>query len=93
MLRFLIIALCGYLLYKLFLGDKKQKNIHKDKETEKMAASGEMVRDPICGTYVSRDGDIRVRQGGAVHHFCSYECRDAFVKRLEAGETFGEGDE
>lgn len=92
MIRFLVIALCAYLVYKLFMGDKKQKNLHKDKETEKMAASGEMVRDPICGTYVSRDGDIRVRQGEQVHHFCSYECRDAFVKRLEAGETSEKND-
>jgi len=46
-----------------------------------------MIKDPVCGTYVRKDGDIRVRQGEAVHVFCSYECRDKFIKSLEAGST------
>ena len=33
------------------------------------------------------DASIRVRDGDKVYAFCSYECRDAFVKRLEATRT------
>ena len=52
-----------------------------------MAATGEMVKDPICGTYVPADANIRARVGDKVYAFCSYECRDAFIKRLEATQT------
>jgi YHS domain-containing protein len=43
-----------------------------------------MVKDPSCGTYVDKDGDIRVREGDKVHVFCSYECRDKYLKRIGA---------
>ena len=42
-----------------------------------------MVKDPMCGAFVSKDGDIRVREGEKVHYFCSYECRDKYVKMLQ----------
>lgn len=86
MLKFIVIGLALFLLYKLFMGDKKQKSVKKEKEVKNMAASGEMVKDPICGTFVPKDGDIRVRQGEDVHVFCSYDCRDKYLKQLESGE-------
>ena len=45
----------------------------------------EMVKDPECGAYVAVDGSISVRDGEKVHRFCSYECRDKFLQRLEEG--------
>lgn len=85
MLRFLFIALGLFLLYKLFIGDKKVKETRGKKQEEKLVASGEMVRDPICGTFVEKDSPIRVRQGEIVQAFCSYECRDKYLKQIEAG--------
>lgn len=87
LLRLLIFVAAGFILYKLFTGDKKKKEGRSQKETEKMAASGQMVKDPICGTYVSKDSDIRVREGETVHSFCSYECRDKFLKQIEADQA------
>ena len=52
---------------------------------ERKIAAGEMIKDPECGTYVSAEGNISVRDGEIVHHFCSYECRDKFLQRLEEG--------
>ncbi|MFW6388812.1 MAG: TRASH domain-containing protein, partial [Desulfohalobiaceae bacterium] len=34
-----------------------------------------------CGTYVSSDSDIRVKQGNQVYYFCSYDCRDKFLEK------------
>jgi YHS domain-containing protein len=45
-----------------------------------------MVKDPMCGAFVSKEGDIRVRQGDKVHYFCSYECRDKYIKMIQ-GDT------
>jgi YHS domain-containing protein len=87
MFKLLIIAAAGFILYKLLTNDKKKKSEMQNKktqaETQKAAQSGEMVKDPICGTYVPYDSDIRVRKDGKVLHFCSFECRDEYLKQLE----------
>lgn len=87
MSRFLFIAIAIGIIYLLLKGDKKKKVERQRKEEERLKASGDLVKDPICGAYVDRNGQIRVRQGDQVHFFCSYECRDKFLKRLEGGES------
>ncbi|MDR1125261.1 MAG: transcriptional regulator [Deltaproteobacteria bacterium] len=89
MVRILLIALAAFVVYKLFTTDfrKKCEAEEKDKKTDfdKKAASGELVKDPTCNAYVSVEDSIRVRDGDKVYHFCSYECRDKFLKQLERG--------
>lgn len=87
LIKFLIFAVAAFVVWKLFIGDRRQKQVKNKTQEENLAASGEMIKDPVCGTYVRKDGDIRVRQGETVHVFCSYECRDKFIKSLEAGST------
>lgn len=84
MLKFIVIGVALFLVYKLFIGDKKKREMDKDQTVKAKVASGDMVKDPICGTYVEKDGSIRVREGDKVHVFCSYECRDKFLKQIEA---------
>jgi hypothetical protein len=84
MYKILIFALAGFVLWKLLTGDKKRKKVQEHEKKEQMAATGQMVKDPICGAFVSVDSDIRVRQGDAVHRFCSYDCRDAFLARIQS---------
>ena len=84
LLKLIIIGVAIFVVYKLFMGDKKKKEMRSDKATKQRVAAGDMVKDPICGTYVEKDGNIRVREGEKVHVFCSYECRDKFLKQLEA---------
>jgi hypothetical protein len=89
MWKWLILILAVYALYRLFANDvlkkKKENNEENAAEMERKIAAGEMVKDPECGTYVSAEGNISVRDGEIVHHFCSYECRDKFLQRLEEG--------
>jgi len=40
---------------------------------------GVMKRDPACGTYVDVEVSVQARDGEAVLHFCSAQCRDAYV--------------
>ncbi len=86
MWKFIILALAAFILYKLLMGDRRQKQQSQVKEQARMAASGEMVRDPVCGVYVPSKSDIRVKDGEKVHCFCSYECRDSYLKRLQGGQ-------
>ena len=89
MWKWLILILAVYALYRLFANDvlkkKKENNEEHAAEMERKIAAGEMIKDPECGTYVSAEGNISVRDGEIVHHFCSYECRDKFLQRLEEG--------
>lgn len=84
MLKFLVIAAALFLMWKLFTGDQKKKKDQAMKEKQNMAKSGEMVKDPICGTYVKKDSDIRVKEGDKVHCFCSFECREKYLKSIGA---------
>jgi YHS domain-containing protein len=83
MLKLVIFAAAGFILYKLIMGDQKKKNLNREKKKQDLIDSGEMVKDPICGTYVSTETGIRVKDDDQVHYFCSYECRDAFLKNKE----------
>lgn len=89
MWKWLILILAGYALYRLFANDvlKKKKENKEDNaaDRERKIAAGEMVKDPECGTYVAVEGNISVRDGETIHRFCSYECRDKFLQRLEEG--------
>ncbi|SDN27456.1 hypothetical protein SAMN04488516_101251 [Desulfonauticus submarinus] len=83
MFKLLLTIAAIYILFKLITNDKKKKQqTFQNKENTKVP-SGEMVKDPICGTFVPKNSDIRVRIGEKVECFCSYECRDKFLKQLE----------
>ncbi len=82
MLKFILFGLAAFILYKFITGDKRKKQQNQEQDVQKKAAKGELVKDPVCGTYVSVDSDIRVRKGDTVHKFCSYECRDKYLKQL-----------
>ncbi len=83
MIKLVIFIVAGFLLYKLIMGDHKKKGLDKDKRTQDLIDSGEMVKDPVCGTYVSTETDIRVKDEDQVYYFCSYECRDRFLQQQE----------
>ena len=89
MVKWLILILAGYVLYRLFSNDlnKKKKDNKQESaaEMERKVAAGEMVKDPECGAYVAVDGSVSVRDGEKIYRFCSYECRDKFLQRLEEG--------
>lgn len=87
MWKWIVLALAAYALYRLFANDIKKKQQKNDDtaEKERKVASGELVKDPECGTYIDAESSITIRDGETVHRFCSYECRDAFLKKLQAG--------
>ena len=89
MWKWLILIVAVYVLYRLFANDVlKKKKASKEEnaaEVERKVAAGEMVRDPQCGAYVAVDGNISVRDGDRIYHFCSYDCRDKYLQKLEEG--------
>lgn len=81
--KVLIFALVAYALYRLLMNDHKKKEDAAAREKEHLVATGEMVQDPVCGAYVEAGGGITVRNGEKVIHFCSYECREKYLKQLQ----------
>ena len=81
MIKWIVIAVAAYILYRLFANDILKKRKKNEKQDEKDIA----VKDPQCGTYVSVEDSITVRDGDKVYHFCSYDCRDKFLKRIADG--------
>lgn len=89
MWKWVIIILLGYGGYRMFMNDRNRKAADVKDEQAQRVAAGELVRDPVCGTYIDVDSTITVRNGETVHRFCSYECRDKFLaeqKKLEGNE-------
>jgi uncharacterized protein len=41
-------------------------------------AGGELMKDPVCGTYVSAASAVKREVGGETLHFCSTACRDKY---------------
>jgi len=39
-----------------------------------------LVRDPVCGTWVSPRESLGLRAGDTTHYFCSDKCRAKFAK-------------
>jgi hypothetical protein len=84
MWKWILLALAVYVLYRLFLNDRRKKAEKEANDREHLTASGEMVKDPECGAYIAADSGVTVRDGDTVHRFCSYDCRDAFMRRVES---------
>jgi YHS domain-containing protein len=40
-----------------------------------------LVRDPVCGTWVSPTNARFLQAGPVIHYFCSDDCRKKFQKR------------
>jgi len=43
-------------------------------------AAEQLVRDPVCGTYVPRARALTAGSGSAIRYFCSEQCREAYGK-------------
>jgi YHS domain-containing protein len=44
--------------------------------------SGELKKDPACGTYIAAATSLRENVGGETFYFCSKQCRDKYVASL-----------
>ncbi|BDV01277.1 hypothetical protein TDMWS_13620 [Thermodesulfomicrobium sp. WS] len=83
MIKFIVFIAAGFILYKLVVGDRRKKEQLRKETQRTMEKEGVLVKDPICGTYVSKDSDIRVKNGDQTFCFCSYECREAYLEKIQ----------
>ena len=91
MLKWIINILLFYALYKLFKG-VTSKTTQTVEEPQGPTLGEELVEDPQCGVYVSRQHAIKGPDGTM---FCSRECLEAYKnpKNTDTGEDGEPGKE
>lgn len=52
------------------------------RSSNQVPLTGELKKDPVCGTYIATATSIKEKVGGQIFHFCSQECRDKYVATL-----------
>jgi len=87
MLRFLIYSLILFLviraLSRFWRGVQAgMQGGQANSQTRVPQRGVQMVRDPVCGTFVVPDRSVALTSGRTTLHFCSIACRDRY-----AGET------
>lgn len=80
MIRVLILALIGYLTYRV-----AKRWVGARIRSGRVAGSAPgriddvMVKDPQCGTYFARQDGVALRHAGRDILFCSPACRDQYL--------------
>lgn len=80
-LRMAVIIILVWLLYK-YVKTLLRKLYRQFPQTDTRPPSqvAEMVKDPICGSFVSIDhAEVLERENGRVY-FCSKKCKEAYKK-------------
>lgn len=78
MIKLLLLALVGFILYSLVAGlltpGRRRQRGNRTSEGE------DMVKDPQCGTYLPRSEAVRSTVAGREHFFCSRSCLNEYKK-------------
>jgi hypothetical protein len=80
MIRVIILAVLGYLAYRLvkrWVRSKVLSDRVEGREADRI--DDIMVKDPQCGTYFARRDGVVLKHGERDLLFCSRECRDKFL--------------
>lgn len=54
---------------------------HKNTASSEQKISGEMVKDPICQTYIPKSLAVEKTFGGETYYFCGHDCAAKFVEQ------------
>ena len=62
----------------------RNKGLYGNKEEKQAIDTTNMVKDPVCGTYVEEDSEYKIKYYDKVYRFCSQECLEKFKSRKQA---------
>jgi YHS domain-containing protein len=84
MWRLIVLAVLLIIIYFL-VRSAVRGFLGKRQEVSRAGSTGplsELVQDPICGMFVSKEGAYFIRNADRTHFFCSESCRDTYQKKL-----------
>jgi YHS domain-containing protein len=76
-----ILLLVRSLIRSIFSGMRSAGLANRAPEQPPVPAGGELIKDPVCGTYVSPAASLSATVEGKKLYFCSKECRDKYPAR------------
>jgi YHS domain-containing protein len=89
----LLVALLSYFSVKSWLAPRKPRKQDRDREDSpnwdrdrKASSPGEMVQDPVCGTFIEERTAVAEVVGGRAVYFCSARCRDRYQENPEEAQ-------
>ena len=82
MIKFILLAIVLLLLARAFwrLIDGIMEAAGGTPKRRPASRAVKLVRDPVCGTYVTPRDSLSLASRGATHYFCSDQCREQFRK-------------
>jgi YHS domain-containing protein len=67
----------------LMLNPQSNQNQQAGQRPEnQVPLTGELKKDPACGTYIAAATSLKETVGGETFYFCSKQCRDKYVASL-----------
>lgn len=83
MLRFLLLAIVASLVYLMLRASLRAflaglQPGHRGRSPH--ALRDELVRDPVCETYIPRSRAVARTAGATTYYFCSPDCAARFVR-------------
>jgi YHS domain-containing protein len=76
-LRLILILILGYVAFRVYRFATRTISSREQKEP-RIPEARDMVRDPVCGMYVSTQDAIQMDYRGQRYSFCSRACLDQF---------------
>lgn len=64
------------------LANPKSNSQTREARGPEVPLSGELKKDPACGTYIAAASSLKETVGGQTFYFCSKTCRDKYVASL-----------
>lgn len=88
-LRFLLILVLLYVLYRLTKGILRLSGKRHDRPAERpsVVKGEDLVEDPFCHTHVPVSWAYRETIEGRTIYFCSRECFEKYVQKMETGKA------
>lgn len=83
LLKFLRVAVIGFLIYLLYRFIVKKKGRIGGEKAEGKTPSGvveEMKKDPVCGTFIPESQAVQLKRNRETFYFCSQACKQKFEK-------------
>ena len=81
---FALLVLIMYFMVRSAIRGLLNQNKEKPRSVRSAGDASELVQDPICGTYLAKDGAYFVREGERTHFFCSEACRESYQRKLSS---------
>lgn len=79
-LRFVLIGIIIFFLYRLIFKGNLFGFLKRKKKTTPSHPLEEMKKDPICGIFIPQSQALEYKSGDQIHYFCSEECKRKYQK-------------